>query len=306
MLYALGEEIGMNWKRVSVNTRGNFLPGLLALLLLLAANAISHGQELSKLPYVPTPQVVVDEMLKLANVTANDFVIDLGSGDGRIIISAAKRFKAKGLGVDIDPKLVALSNKNAKAEGVADRAEFAERDMFKTDISKASVLTLYVLPDFMQKLRSKVLTELKPGARVVAHDYYMADWDPDRVVTLTVPEKIEANGTDKAYLYLWIVPAKIDGTWRVDLDAEERSEELVVAFSQRYQTINAAAEKKRAPLKIENPTLNGEEIKFSLTLGSTRYQLTGRVLGDKMEGSATATVGKGPFKWRGTRVGGGR
>src|SRR5215212_12250446 len=117
-------------------------------------NSTALAQELVKLPYVPTPQVVVDEMLKMAQVKANDFVIDLGSGDGRIIITAAKAVKAKGLGVDIDTKLVELSNTNAKSEGVSDRAEFAERDMFKTDISKASVLTLYVLPEFMQKLRS--------------------------------------------------------------------------------------------------------------------------------------------------------
>lgn len=295
----------MCWKKAFEQMIKTSLCGLLAFYFITSATNVS-GQELSKLPYVPTPQVVVDEMLKLANVTANDFVIDLGSGDGRIIISAAKRFKAKGLGVDIDPKLVAFSNKNARAEGVADRAEFAERDMFKTDISKASVLTLYVLPDFMQKLRSKVLTELRPGARVVAHDYYMADWDPDRVVTLTVPEKIEANGTDKAYLYLWIVPAKIDGTWRVDLDAEERSEELVVAFSQRYQIINAAAEKKRSPLKIENATLAGDEIKFSLALAKRLYQFSGRVFGDKMEGTATVAGGKGPFNWRGTKIGPGK
>jgi len=270
-------------------------------LLAALAPAVS-AQELSKLPYVPTPQVVVDEMLKLAGVTADDFVIDLGSGDGRIVITAAKRFKAKGLGVDIDGKLVALSNRNARAEQVEDRVEFAERDMFKTEISKASVLTLYVLPDFMQKLRSKVLAELKPGTRVVAHDYPIDEWHPDRVVTLTVPEKMEANGTDKAYLYLWIVPAGVGGTWRVDFDAEKRSEEIIVTFSQRFQKIDAAAERMRRLLPIQNPTLTGAMVTFSIALGTTQYQFSGRVDGDKIEGTATTSSGKGLLKWRGTRV----
>ena len=270
-------------------------------LLAALAPAVS-AQELSKLPYVPTPQVVVDEMLKLAGVTADDFVIDLGSGDGRIVITAAKRFKAKGLGVDIDGKLVALSNRNARAEQVEDRVEFAERDMFKTEISKASVLTLYVLPDFMQKLRSKVLAELKPGTRVVAHDYPIDEWHPDRFVTLTVPEKMEANGTDKAYLYLWIVPAGVGGTWRVDFDAEERSEELVVTFNQRYQMIDAVAERMRRPLPIRESMLTGATVKFSITLGTRQYQFSGRVDGDKIEGTATTSSGKRPLKWRGTRV----
>jgi hypothetical protein len=274
---------------------------LVCSLLAAFAPAIS-GQELSKLPYVPTPQVVVDEMLKLAGVTADDFVIDLGSGDGRIVISAARQFKAKGLGVDIDGKLVALSNRNAKQEKVDDRVEFAERDMFKTDIGKASVLTLYVLPDFMEKLRSKVLAELKPGTRVVAHDYYLEEWRPDRMVTLTVPEKMEANGTDKAYLYLWIVPASVGGTWRIDLDAEERSEELIVTFSQRFQMIDAVAEKMRRPIPIRNPSLTGAEVKFSITLGTTPYQFSGRIEGDRIQGTATTTGGKGPVRWRGTRI----
>ena len=151
---------------------------LLVLIILFPLSALSHAQELSKLPYVPTPQVVVDEMLKLAKVAAGDHVIDLGSGDGRMIITAARNFKASGLGVDIDAKLVDLANKQAKAGGIADRVRFVEQDMFKADIGPATVVTLYVMPDFMEKLRPKLLSELKPGARIVAHDYYMNGWYP--------------------------------------------------------------------------------------------------------------------------------
>jgi hypothetical protein len=269
--------------------------------LLTAALAPASAQELGKLPYVPTPQVVVDEMLKMAEVKANDFVIDLGSGDGRIIITAAKALKAKGLGVDIDTKLVALSNKNAQSAGVADRAEFAERDMFKTDISKASVLTLYVLPEFMQKLRAKVQSELKPGTRVVAHDYHMGDWYPDRSVTLTVPEKIEANGTDKAYIYLWIVPTKVQGSWNLDFEPAGKVDPLIVAFNQNYQMISAATVGPGQPT-IADAKLKGDEVSFNLTMRSIQYQFTGKVDGNKIEGKALAAGSKDAIPWRATKT----
>ena len=273
------------------------LPFLTAILFYAAVFTVNgQSQELSKLPYVPTPQVVVDEMIKLANVGANDFVVDLGSGDGRIIITAAKQYRATGFGVDIDAKLVALSNKNAKEEGLAERAQFFERDMFRTDISKATVLMLYVMPDFMANLRTKVLTELQPGARVVAHDYHMGEWHPDRMITLTVPEKVEANGTDKAYLYLWIVPAVVKGSWRLFFDTGAKTQELSVAFEQEYQMLRATGERSGKLIPIENPTLKGNEISFGMTLEATRYQLTGRVDSDKIEGQAVA--GKGTLKWR--------
>jgi len=268
--------------------------------LFLCAAVTASGQELSKLPYVPTPQIVVDEMIKLAGVAADDFVVDLGSGDGRIVITAAKQYKANGFGVDIDARLVALSNKNAKEAGVADQARFFERDMFKTDIGKASVLMLYVLPDFMAKLRSKVLTELRPGARVVAHDYYMDEWHPDRMITLTVPEKVEANGTDKAYLYLWIVPAVVKGSWRLFFDTGGKTQELSITFGQEYQMLNAIAERAGKSMIVEKPTLRGNQISFGLTLGTTRYQLAGKVEGDKIEGKAVA--GKDTLNWLARKI----
>jgi 16S rRNA G966 N2-methylase RsmD len=268
--------------------------------LLLCVTVMARGQELSKLPYVPTPQIVVDEMIKLAAVTAKDFVVDLGSGDGRIVITAAKQYKANGFGVDIDARLVALSNKNAKEAGVADRAQFFERDMFKTDIGKASVLMLYVLPDFMAKLRSKVLTELRPGARVVAHDYYMGEWHPDRMITLTVPEKVEVNGTDKAYLYLWIVPAVVKGSWRLFFNTGGKTQELTLLFEQEYQMLNATGERAGKSMIVEKPTLRGNEIGFGLTLGTTRYQLTGKAEGDKIEGKAVG--GKETLNWLARRI----
>jgi hypothetical protein len=272
---------------------------ILAASLSLSWVAASLAQELSKLPYVPTPQIVVDEMLKLANVTAKDFVIDLGSGDGRMIITAARNFKANGLGVDIDAKLVQLSNKQAKADGVDERVKFIEQDMFKTDISKATVVTLYVLPDFMEKLRPKLLAELKPGSRIVAHDYYMSDWYPDRQLSLTVPEKVKANGTDKAYLYLWIVPAEVAGRWRMEFDVGGNNQQPIgLIINQQFQMLNASAENVLGPTKVENPILKGDEISFNLAVGANRYQFTGKVSDGKMEGTAVSSAGSKPSAWR--------
>jgi hypothetical protein len=239
-------------------------------------------------------------MIKLAKVSANDFVVDLGSGDGRIIITAAKQYGANGFGVDIDARLVALSNQKANEAGVAERAQFFERDMFKTDISKASVLMLYVLPDFMASLRAKVLTELQPGSRVVAHDYNMGEWYPDQMITLTVPEKVEANGTDKAYLYLWIVPAAVKGSWRLFFDSGGKTQGVSVTFEQEYQILRASGEHSGKSMIIETPRLKGNEISFGLTLGGTRYQLTGKVEGDKIEGQAVS--GKDKLNWLARKI----
>jgi hypothetical protein len=277
-------------------------PIVLAALMLLLAPTQSAAQELSKLPYVPTPQLVVDEMLKLADVTAKDFVIDLGSGDGRMILTAARDFKAIGLGVDIDAKLVDLANKQAKADGLADRAKFIEQDMFKTDVGKASVITLYVVPDFMEKLRPKLLSELKPGARIVAHDYSMSGWYPDKRLTLTAPEKVAANGTDKAYIYLWIVPSVVEGDWRLDFDPGGDHRQLIVlTLNQRYQMLNGSAANKFGAMKIEDAKLAGNQIDFFLTVGATAYRFSGSVDGDKMEGSAVAANTK-PIRWRASKL----
>lgn len=275
------------------------------LLTIVVVLASCHGlpaQELSKLPYVPTPQVVVDEMLKLANVTAKDFVVDLGSGDGRMIITAARDFKAHGMGVDIDQKLVDLSNKQAQIDGVDSRAKFIEQDMFKADISKATVVTLYVLPDFMEKLRPKLLSELKPGTRIVAHDYYMPEWYPDRQFSLTVPEKVKANGTDKAYLYLWIVPSVVRGDWRMELGSGSGRQLIVLGFEQRYQMIHASAENILGQMKIDNPLLRGDEISFDLSVGANLYRFTGKVSDGKMEGTAVTPGGARPIPWRASKL----
>ncbi len=276
---------------------------LLLALFCLASSVAARAQELEKLPYVPTPQIVVDEMLKLAAVNEKDFVVDLGSGDGRMIITAARTFKANGLGVDIDATLVELATRHARNEAVSDRAKFIEQDMFKADISKATVVTLYVLPDFMEKLRPKLMRELKPGARIVAHDYYMSEWRPDRFAEMDVPEKKAANGTEKAYLYLWTVPAIVQGDWRMNWDFGDGKPQLIVlAFNQRYQMINASAASKDGEMKIANASLKGDDIDFFLTVGAANYRFTGKVQGERMSGNAVTATGGKPIPWSATKM----
>jgi hypothetical protein len=245
-------------------------------------------------PYVPTPQVVVDEMLRLGKVGPNDFVIDLGSGDGVIVLTAAERLKARGFGVDIDPELVKLSNNEAKKRGVADRATFHVQDVFKADISKATVVTLYLLPGMMVNLRPKILNELKPGTRVVSHDYTFDDWAADEQRTWDVPEKEKINGVPKATVYVWIVPARIAGRWQVRIDAGEQHE---LALRQQYQNFNGTDAKGN---KLIGTHLRGDEIAFGLPAPVSR-QFKGRVSGESMSGVADIGGGK-TAKWTATRV----
>lgn len=164
-----------------------------------------------EVPFVTTPDHVTVEMLRLAGVGAADYVMDLGSGDGRIVITAARLFGARGLGVEIVPDLVEQSIRNARAAGVSDRAEFRVQDIFQTNFAPATVITMYLLPEFNLRLRPDLL-KLKPGTRLVSHDWDMEDWKPDRTVVIDVPDK--KVGREKlSRLHLWVVPARVDGLW---------------------------------------------------------------------------------------------
>ena len=167
----------------------------------LTAETTTAGQRPSLAPYVPTPQDVVERMLTIASVGKNDVVVDLGSGDGRLVITAAKTFGARGIGIDIDPERITEGRANAKQAGVESRVEFRQEDALQADLSQATVVTLYLLSSSNVKLRPRLLSQLKPGARIVSHQFGMGDWPPDKVETFT-----DANGTSRT-LYLWTVGA---------------------------------------------------------------------------------------------------
>lgn len=184
---------------------------LLPLLLSLAFAGPAAAQPGEEVPFITSPDNVTLEMLRLAGVGANDHVIDLGSGDGRIVILAAKRFGASGLGVEIVPQLVERSREAAKQAGVAERVQFREQDLFQTDLGPATVVTMYLLPEVNLQLRPRLLA-LRPGTRVVSHDWDLGDWKPDRTSVLDVPDK-RVGLEKKSRVHLWVVPAQVEGLW---------------------------------------------------------------------------------------------
>jgi len=272
--------------------------------LSFAAASLSQAQEIDAGPYVPTPQYIVDRMLQMAAVTAADYVIDLGSGDGRIVITAAQQFGARGMGVDISEKLVDLATTNSHKERVSDKVRFLRQDAFKTDIARASVLTLYLLPRFVLDLRPRMLAQLKPGARIVSHDYSLGDWDSDHAVTFDSPEKEVINGAGQTSLFFYVVPARVAGTWQVALPEGlgRRSAELVV--QQAYQKISVSlAGAQNRPL--EHAALRGDRIEMMLPVGAVAYLAAGQVKGDRIEGTVDV-AGRGKLPFVATRTAPGR
>jgi phospholipid N-methyltransferase len=254
-------------------------------------------------PFVPTPQVVVDEMLRMAKVGADDFVIDLGSGDGIIVLTAAQRLKARGFGVDIDPELVQHANNEAKKRRVADRASFHVMDVFRADISKATVVTLYLLPGMMADLRGKIFNELKPGTRVVSHDYHFGDvWRADDQYTWDVPEKEKVNGVPRATIYLWVIPARIAGRWQLRL-AAPAPEQYTLALKQNYQSLEGViAGGGLKGVRLSQSHLQGEDISFAFPVQGDRHRFKGRVSGGTMDGTVELAGGKGAVRWTATRI----
>jgi SAM-dependent methyltransferase len=234
------------------------------------------GQEGKDVVWVPTPQALVDKMLDMAKVTPKDFVIDLGSGDGRTVITAAKR-GAKAHGIEYNADMVELAKRNAAKEGVSDRATFVKADLFESDFSQAQIITMFLLPSINLKLRPKIL-DLKPGTRIVSNSFDMEEWKPD--------ETANAEGCSNwCTAYLWIVPAKVNGTWKI-ADGE-------LTLKQTFQMISGTL-KSGDVIEPVNGRLHGEQITFSAGEG----QYTGWVNGNSMEGSL-----KSGGKWNATRAG---
>src|SRR5213594_4519605 len=268
-----------------------FLRRALFVLCLLALAGIASGQAKQAAQFepqvgqagkdvvwVPTPQELVNKMLDLAKVTPQDYIIDLGSGDGRTVITAAKR-GAKALGIEYNPEMVQLSKRNAANDGVTDKATFMKADLFESDFSQATVITMFLLPSINIKLRPKIL-DLKPGTRIVANSFDMEDWKPD--------ETAKVDGCSNwCTAYLWIVPAKVEGTWNLSQGE--------LTLKQTFQMISGTLKSGNNTAQITNGKLNGDQITF--TAGGAQY--TGHVSENSIEG--TVKDGSNNGKWRATR-----
>ena len=265
--------------------------------------ATAYSQEPTpEVPYVPTPQEVVVEMLKMAGVNRNDIVYDLGCGDGRIVITAAKVFGARGVGVDNAPSLIRESNENARKAGVTDRVKFIEQDLFETDIREATVVALYLLPELNLKLRPKLLRDLRPGSRIVTHEFDMGDWKPDRTgkapkVKLYYHPAIPY--VKDTYFYYWIVPANAEGVWRWTLSDQDYTLRLI----QKFQEIHGIVQVKGRETPIADARLVGDQLSFALREdgGNERVmmQFNGRIKGDDIAGSVEVQGGPlaGNYIW---------
>jgi hypothetical protein len=260
---------------------------LAAGLLLLAGHTLGQkaeefqpypGQPGKDVVWVPTPHALLDKMLDMAGVTANDYVVDLGSGDGRNVIAAAKR-GAQALGVEYNPDMVTLSERNAAAEGVSDKAKFIQGDMYEADISQATVLALFLLPDNLRKLTPKFL-DLKPGTRIVSNAFQIADWDHEQM------ERSEGDCGSWCTAYLYIVPAKAEGTWKLG--------EGVLSLQQSVTAVSGTLTSNGTSLPIRNGSVKADQISFSVGLDD----YTGRVKGDIITGNVK---GGSHGRWTATR-----
>lgn len=255
------------------------------------------AQVATDVPFVPTPQVVVDEMLRLAKVGPGDFVIDLGSGDGRIPITAAKKFGARAAGVELDDHLIFQSEESARQARVEDRVKFLHQDLFKTDISEATVITMYLLPTVNRRLRPKLL-DLKPGTRIVAHDFDLDDWKPDQTTTI------------RKNVFLWIVPARVAGRWRARVALPSGPRTIEVELNQRFQEVNGLARIDGQVTQLWEARLRGDRLSFVLVDSDDRdneasLYFEGRVGGSAIEGEIRRGVGNSAsrIKWQASRVG---
>ena len=265
----------------------------------VAASAAAADVERTGGPYVPTPQVVVDAMLELAKVGPRDFVIDLGSGDGRIVLTAAERYSARGLGVDIDPDLVKQSNGEAGKRGIGERVSFRQEDVMQAKIDEATVVTLYLLPGMMQQLQAKFAKELKPGTRIVSHDFPFGDWKPDREVSVDVPEKYGTPGQWKSTLFYWLVPAQVQGAWEVSAPGLVPSP-LPLAIDQKYQFIQGGITEKGKQVPLAGGKVEADHISFKLPLPAGTFEFRGVVEGDRIRGEAV--LGARVVPWTATRA----
>jgi SAM-dependent methyltransferase len=271
---------------------------VLALVIVTCLSTPGYSQKpFPDVHFDPTPDDVVEAMLKMAGVTGEDVVYDLGCGDGRFVITAARKFGARGVGVDIDPVRIDESNQNARKAGVTDRVQFIEGDLFKTDIRGATVITLYLLNELNQQLRPRLLRDLKPGTRIVSHTFDMGDWEPD-----------EIGKVRNRMFYYWVVPAQVAGAWRLNLASSRTAWLDQLTLDQEFQEIRGKASVDGWQLRIREPRLRGHQLSFRVRYNfegqDVAMQFKGRVNDDTMTGTVEIQGGPatGTHPWTATRV----
>ncbi|HLX79188.1 MAG TPA: methyltransferase domain-containing protein [Burkholderiales bacterium] len=268
-----------------MNARALSAATIVSLVLALPAPA-ADKTAVNAGPYVPSPSSVVSDMLKLADVGPKDFVIDLGSGDGRIVLTAAKVFGARGFGVDINEKLVKEANEAAKQQGIADRASFTVQDLFKTDIRKATVVTMYLLPDTVNMLKDKLLSDLAPGTRILSHDYGLAGWMPDRTMEFDLQDKVIVTGVSRTIIFLYTVPARVEGDWIAKVPPFISKQPVGLTLTP-HRVIRVAGEAKIAgkEVALHEGIVHGDNLQFRLVAGGASYEFTGTIREKSIEGT---------------------
>jgi SAM-dependent methyltransferase len=259
-----------------------------------AADAGAPPKEVHEdVPYVPTPEPVVNKMIELAKITKDDVAYDFGCGDGRLVIAAVKAGAKRGLGVDIDPQRIKEANENAKAAGVTDKVEFKEADLFKMDFKDATVLTMYLLPSVNMKLRPKILDEMKPGSRVVSHAFDMEDWEPEQEVT------VEPGGQT---VYMWTVPAKVEGAWDVKIKNGQGEQQAKLDLKQNINKVTGTAKIGEKEAQIADAKLIGDQLTFALS-DQPDMKYTCKIDGATISGTAKGNGAAGEAQLAGSKQG---
>lgn len=284
----------MNNTRSILRPLASYIVGLLAFVVASSALAQqgnseytpSLGQAGKDVMWHPTPDPMVDRMLRMAEVTSLDFVVDLGSGDGKISIAAARDFGARALGIEYNPAMVELSKRRARQAGVQDKVEFRQADIFATDFSNADVVTLYLLPELNLKLRPTLL-KMKPGTRISSYSFDMGNWRPD-----------ETTFTGNEQTFLWVIPAHVAGTWTIDYPGRKTNAPGTLVLRQRFQNIEGEASLEHSRVSLQNARMRGTSISFGLRDARGQpVEFSGQVMGNRIVGHATsASLGRTRFE----------
>ena len=250
-------------------------------------------------PYVPTPWAVLDEMLKMADIRASDTVYDLGSGDGRLVIAAAERYGARGVGIERHADLVEYSRGLAERRGVADRVRFVAGDVLAADVRGATIVMMYLLPRLVVQLVPKLRAELPAGARIVSHDYPLEPWRADKTLLFDVEEKAAINGTVETKLFYYVVPARVGGRWALEVGAPVGDGGPVpIAIEQTPERLEGTALLDGRSSEVRSLRVRGDEIRFTLLARGRLLEFSGRVAGDAMSGEVQARGARGHWSAR--------